>query len=316
MNDYSTNEVQFVTSLGICDKSGRNKNCNAEITIYADVAIVNIPRQSLPGDEQRQANARRAVGSRKAITRLTQKSVNNFYSRSAKMRNIRDGYFLTCTFPDEWEWSKEKDDAVRIAFRHRLLRKYPQSGGWWFIEFKPRKSGKWESQIYPHYHLAVYGIGDDITEVAQWASKAWWDICGQLSEDHRKHGCDVEKISHPRRAVRYVTKYVTKAAEEPVTEPDENSNNILTPPAHGRYWGFFGLVDDRAILRVKVAYRQFIDFRRLVVRWLKSKKRGYARTLARMSDEVGFMALGLGDMSIECWSDLFDCTVLRMLLAS
>lgn len=72
--------------------------------------------------------------------------------------------FVTLTLPDE----SFEDDVGKFGktaklqldvFLKRLARACPSACGFWRIEWKARKSGKWEGKLFPHFHLLVWGMG-------------------------------------------------------------------------------------------------------------------------------------------------------------
>lgn len=72
-------------------------------------------------------------------------------------------YFVTATLPDD----VFDDDAGRFAktakiwmdnFLKRLRRVSPGACGFWRIEWKARKSGKYEGKLFPHFHLLIWGL--------------------------------------------------------------------------------------------------------------------------------------------------------------
>ncbi len=72
-------------------------------------------------------------------------------------------YFVTMTLPDEVylqnvaEFSKTAKHW-RDSFTKRLLRVEPEAAGFWRIEWKPRESGAHVGQLFPHFHLLVWGL--------------------------------------------------------------------------------------------------------------------------------------------------------------
>lgn len=72
-------------------------------------------------------------------------------------------YFVTATLPDD----VFDDSASRFAktakvwkdnFAKRLARVAPLACGFWRIEWKARKSGRYEGKLFPHFHLMVWGL--------------------------------------------------------------------------------------------------------------------------------------------------------------
>lgn len=71
--------------------------------------------------------------------------------------------FLTMTLPDEVFCDDVGEFAKRAkgwldSFEKRLLRVCPGACGFWRIEWKARKSGKYEGKLFPHFHMLVWGL--------------------------------------------------------------------------------------------------------------------------------------------------------------
>lgn len=71
--------------------------------------------------------------------------------------------FLTNTLPDESFCDDVGEFAKRAkgwldSFEKRLLRVCPGACGFWRIEWKARKSGRYEGKLFPHFHLLVWGL--------------------------------------------------------------------------------------------------------------------------------------------------------------
>lgn len=64
-----------------------------------------------------------------------------------------------------------------------------------------------------------------VVEVRNFIASSWYEICGELCEDHLPAGTRVEEVRSWKRAMSYVEKYVAK--------PERFSEGIET----GRIWG-------------------------------------------------------------------------------
>jgi len=84
-----------------------------------------------------------------------------------------------------------------------------------------------------HYHLAVFGPA---VLSRQKISRAWWQVCGRISEDHLRAGTRVEKPRSPRAWVVYLCKEMSKADQATVV----NAMNTAGAVSVGRAWGVFG----------------------------------------------------------------------------
>lgn len=94
-------------------------------------------------------------------------------------------YFLTLTLPDEAFHDSCSELAKRskvwlATFLKRLARVSPKAAGFWRIEWKARKSGRYEGKLFPHFHLLVWGLeqrklGERIVERedGKWLVEDW-----------------------------------------------------------------------------------------------------------------------------------------------
>jgi hypothetical protein len=73
--------------------------------------------------------------------------------------------FVTLTLPDSC-FEDSVTAFAKTAKLHldvllkRLRRACPTACGFWRIEWKARKSGKFEGKLFPHFHLLVWGLPD------------------------------------------------------------------------------------------------------------------------------------------------------------
>ena len=227
----------------------------------------------------------------------------------AKIRNVNGGHFFTLTFPDA-VWTRfdagDQSGMARFAkrklaaFQKALVRFEESAGGIWRLEFKSRKSGQLIGVCVPHFHLLVFGIENASLGLLRfWLSDAWYSIVGSEDAHHLQAGTNCRELTSRRHAAAYVSKYVGK---------EENDDF-----AAGRRWGVFGALDQSASAEFDLDGDQWVQFKRLVRGWLKSRRSRFAVVLARMPAQVGASVLGLGDESSR--GSPLDPVVMRMLLA-
>jgi hypothetical protein len=85
----------------------------------------------------------------------------------------------------------------------------------------PAERGAW------HFHVLLFvppSFGS-VVEVRNFIASSWYEICGELCEDHLLAGTRVEEVQSWKRAMSYVEKYVAK--------PERFPEGIET----GRIWG-------------------------------------------------------------------------------
>jgi hypothetical protein len=96
--------------------------------------------------------------------------------------------FLTMTLPDDVFCDDVGEFAKRAkgwldSFEKRLLRVCPGACGFWRIEWKARKSGRYEGKLFPHFHLLVWGLPErQLSE--EWFEETWGEQGGHGVELH------------------------------------------------------------------------------------------------------------------------------------
>lgn len=104
--------------------------------------------------------------------------------------------------------------------------------------------------------------------VMDWFSERWWEVCGKVSEDHRKAGTKVEAIRSANGIIAYVTKYMAK---------EQKAMARLNP--FGRHWGVVGR--ENVTFQRKGVYgtkeKAWYQIRRTIARWLSKKLRKKVR---------------------------------------
>lgn len=275
------------------------------VTVYADLTKVKANQTGAVGTD-----AVRGLQSVRGIIRgFSRKSRKRLLEKVAMVRDVSGGHFVRLSYPDEVLPRDPKQVKRDIAnLRKRLKRRYPDMGGLWRMEFQDRKSGKHFGQLHPHFHLPIFGIDDNDVTWRLWLRDAWYEIVGSGLEKHRLNGTHSAPIKNRRHAMAYAAKY---AAKESGTLFDRETGEILEV---GRFWASFGKLDLSPSVIVRVTYQEFLELRRLVRGWMKSRNRKYARAMSRLSDLVGFSAFGLGDASCEGWRSPFDATIMRMVV--
>jgi len=258
-------------------------------------------------------------------------NVAGFSNRSRKrmidlMNSQRHGapeVFVSLTYADEALFSvSDNDTVIRVStskdwkndlevLRKRFERAYPNIKAIWRIELKKRKSGDFRGMIAPHFHLVLWKddsvyIPEDETYtdvVGKWLQKNWFEIVNSGNDDHWEHGTHVSTIKSARHAMFYVSKYVAK------TEDEFEDNYEI-----GRRWGRLGQFDTSVSMQVNLSEKEYVEFRRLLRGWLKSKSRGYAKRIAKISLDKGFTVYGIGDNQMVGNLDLNCDFIMKLIL--
>lgn len=212
--------------------------------------------------------------------------------------------FVTLTFSDDFyeNWMNNFKPAFE-ALRRRLERAYPGISAVWRLEIETRKSGEWQGEPMPHYHLLVW-LPDAQNQLSaivdkhpdhHWAQ--WWhDITGSTHHEHlQRRGCDISQVKSRRHGYHYVSKYATK----------ESADELEV----GRRWGRIGQVGQGSRASVILNRREYIELKRLIATYQKrlimrknkntgkyeaNRNKKLARRTARSNPHVGLMAFGLG----------------------
>lgn len=310
MNSVSQNGVSQST-LVQCAISQRTTE-TLSLSLYADMSTVVARKQKLPGDE-----LRKTYSTRGQITDFSRKSRKRMIDRLARKRNYSRPLFMTLTIPDEvWfgmDCTYERFQQHLEAFLARLRRAYPDCSYTWRKERQDRKSGKHIGEIVPHLHLILDGIMDDVAYLRKEMRRWWMEIITDNNISILVKGCriDLQVAKSRKHAYYYVSKYTAKM--EDVTIPLENGD-CQPVDSIGRIWGISTNWDTSESITVKLTYQQYVQWKRLVSRWLKSKGSHYANKIAKGNPRVGCSVYGLGDMSHSIYESLYDSAAFKLLM--
>lgn len=218
-------------------------------------------------------------------------------------------YFLTLTYPDQFQtdWKLVKHDLTLL--KKRLLRRFPDAGVIWRVELKARKSGTNAGKIAPHFHCFLFtgvqrstvcrfdpkrgrfvrprGAPPRVSSVSLhslrlWVASTWTDLVGMSDPvAHLLHGSDVKPITSRREAQYYITKYMSKDDHEDVLP-------------FGRVWGCFGALDFTPHISYVLSLPQLEELRRLLLEYCQASRPKTAAFLADHPLSLGFALFGFG----------------------
>lgn len=259
-----------------------------KISVYADMIKATLP------DEMNGVNARDTTysggGIRGNIAGFSRASRKRMIEFMARIRDVGDMYFVTMTY-DDWSWLKKHNDHHDDfeAFRHRFERAFPNWKAIWRVEVKERLSGMLTGSKVPHFHLLVFTgrNDDDETKKAHaeglrvWGVQNWGEIIQPESQYFDDYGFHVSSVRSRKHAYSYVGKYIGK----------QDDDNISC----GRRWGRIGKFDCSCSETILLSDDETIELKRLVRKWLKSKKAKFASKFAKLSPAKGCTVFGLGD---------------------
>lgn len=289
----------------------------ADVKVYANLVTVKQHHRALPteyllsGETPRIKN--RSGRSGRPIIRFSKSSRNNMQRKFAMIREtFAGGNFVTLTYPGEFTFTPEQVKSHLKAFRKRVERRFEGIGAGWKLELKTRLSGVSEGQLVPHFHMLLTPTGVSLPEMIVWVSEAWNEIVAPGDAAHLAAGTNVRTIVSERHAQNYLNKYVTKADEFDCNKNETFENCNI---GWGRRWGFFGNLDMSPVFEWKFTPQEFVEFKRMTVRWLKARGSKYAQRLAGQSRWVGFSLFGLGDQSDPTRQPGQLITSIRMILS-
>lgn len=237
-------------------------------------------------------------GAVRGFSRAARKRMIEFM---ASIRNEGSMLFMTLTYPDILPlddpdcWKRHFEN-----FRDRLEHHYPEFRAIWRMELQDRKSGESEGAIAPHFHLLLFmpAIPDTALDLAAETLQVafvqmWHAVIETYDEKHLEHGCHISPVRSVKHAMKYVSKYIAKEEQDSYE--------------FGRRWGRIGKFDTSASVTILLTQDEYVLFKRLVRKWLKSrakrtnKKTGevtynqYHKRFARQSCWKGCAIFGMGD---------------------
>lgn len=271
----------------ISHRNSKRNDFVAEIEVYTGMSTVRY--DNIVPNNHKITNS----GGRSRINGFSRKSRRRMMEAMLKKSNYVRPLFVTLTYTDEsiGHMPGARDYKRDIdCFNKRLQRDYANSGHIWRIEYEIRKSSVFTGYRVPHYHLIVDGVLDDVADLRK-LFRTWWH---EIITDGKCYSpsprVDVQTAKSKRHAMYYLSKYVAKeTANNNIA--DEHQFNYFD----GRHWAIVGNWQMTIVATIKLTRQEFIDFRRLCCRWLKSRGSVYARGLAQSRSYQGFSVYGLGN---------------------
>jgi hypothetical protein len=207
----------------------------------------------------------RSRGGRSKITGYSSQSRLRFSRMLASIPRDSSALFITVTTPEGFrvDSAATKQHLLERCIK-RLERRFGVHPLIWRLEFGQRPE--------PHFHF-IWFLNSSLpvskaklAEIREFVARAWWEVCGRVSEAHLAAGTRVER---PRSLVR-VMRYIAKA-ESPQNCTDSGE---LTLKHVGRRWGVWR----RNLLLVvwvvmRVSLKDAFQLRRILRRLLGLKNR-------------------------------------------
>lgn len=168
----------------------------------------------------------RGGGVRGRVNGLSRASRRNLLRRFAMIdRHAFDAsggrvLFVTLTYPGEgWPVDPGTCKGHMKSFLKRMDREYGDFAAYWRMGVQGR--GAW------HFHLILFALPPfgSVWRLRLFASSAWYEVCGKVSEGHSRAGTNVEEVRYWRRGTSYAERYLARKEGYP--------EGIAT----GRVWG-------------------------------------------------------------------------------
>lgn len=174
----------------------------------------------------------------------------------------RPAYFVTLTYHFGAGDDPAKWYADLHAFWKRLRNDYVHFGPavYWVKEFQRRGT--------PHFHLMVgWKRVPNLIQYRKWVARSWNAIAEPGDQLHWMAGTNVEEVrleedDGVRKFVFYVSKYLTKAQQKQLIDP-----NTGEPLPTGRMWGVFGEWPDGTIEVIELDEDDLAKLCRRLRRW-------------------------------------------------
>lgn len=134
----------------------RNKN-GGILEVYRNASYMELTSR-LAGSRP---EGEKVGGKRSEIEDFSPASRRRMLALLAKVDNSQVPWFVTTTYPDEFEryaWDGEEIKRHIEMMSKRLERRFPGCSVVWKLEFIARKSGKRKGEIAPHIHWFVWGV--------------------------------------------------------------------------------------------------------------------------------------------------------------
>jgi len=307
MKIIAQNESAATSNLVHSAISHRNLKSNvfvASVEVYSGMSAVRYHGVALTGKVKKD-------GGRGQVTTFSRKSRRRMMEAMLKKSNYVRPLFLTLTYTDESLHPADHNRPYKRdidCFNKRLQREFPNSGHIWRIEYEKRKSGRFKGHTVPHFHLVVDGVLDDIAYLRKELRAWWWSI---ITDDHKIEPAprvDVQVSQSKKHAMYYLSKYVAKENEKNDFADGHQHNS----DCNGRHWAVVGNWQQTVVATIHLTRREFLDLRRLCVRYLKSRGSTYAKRLAASRSQQGYSIYGLGK---DAFSGQFvdEATIFKML---
>lgn len=172
----------------------------------------------------------------------------------------QDVYFVTLTYPGEYEGDKTAWKRDLHAFHQRMTRRPEADFAWAVWRLEPQRRGA------PHFHVvAGFSVEPGLADLRDWTRDSWSRILKLKAEPGAFARVGVEKarldpINGQAKLLNYLAKYVGKK-EGKRNFVDQRSGEIL---ASGRVWGRWGRLPVTETLALALETDEYFTFLRRI----------------------------------------------------
>ena len=166
--------------------------------------------------------------------------------------------FVTLTYPQVYVTDGRRAYRDLRAFRDAWERQYGLPAAVWKREFQRRGA--------VHFHLAILRPSENVplVEIRRWVAVTWYRIVASGDERHLWAGTQVDPMVRP--PVAYFSSHGQHGRDKKGYQ-NEVPNDFSNP---GRFWGVWHLAPDWN--EVQLSPRQFVEARRIMRAWARSKR--------------------------------------------
>lgn len=217
LSDYvHRKSIEAVESISPGDArhsgNSRFEMVQPSVEVYIDGSLVKVTTERIKVNSDGNGEKKSPRG---AVVSFSRGSRRRLLRLIAKTDRGNKPLFVTLTYPDVFNGDFEKWKRDMDVFGKRFVRAFKGGSFVWRVEFMPRKTGSSKGLIAPHYHLLVWGVR--LSELREFADRAWFDAVGSGSKAHFKAGVRCQYIRKWSGTISYVSKYIAKIDELPLT---------------------------------------------------------------------------------------------------
>ena len=186
--------LRFARLRGLC--------VSPEVTVVAQGHLLRV-RTGLGS-----ATSNTGGGYRGNIVEFSRQSRKRMLETLARIELGDAGFicFVTLTYPDEvMPVGAADSERDRQTILKRFVRQYPEASAIWRREWEARKSGEFQGEVFPHFHLLFFNLPFVHYENL---NGMWGEVIGH--DGYLR--TEINGIASWKQALYYVAKYMAKPA--------------------------------------------------------------------------------------------------------